>query len=468
MTDNKNILLLIPPYYEYIYGSAVMKSVTSRSYMVLSLGILAAHLRKANHNVMILDLNLFDNTDKKLSDTLRGFKPQIAGISSTSPIFWLACKYAETIKQHSREIVTVIGGVHPTIFPSASLENNQFDIAVVGEGEESIVQIAGGVPLETIKGIAYKTGSKINVTPARTKYIDLNTSPIPAYDLYEVAKYIHPKAVAKNSPVTSMETSRGCFGQCSFCNMRKTPFRFKTYERILEEIEYVLSLGYREIHFLDDNIAANPKRAKELCSAIIKRGLKFSWQPRGGVRVDSVDLELFKLMKQSGAWTVPFGIESGNQDILDLNMKNIKLEQVRKAVSWAKEAGLRTEGYFMIGLMGETEATIKDSIEFSKSLDLDLAKFAITIPLPGTPMFDEWDKQGLIKTKDWSKYIFSTSPSKIFSHPNLSKEMIDTYYYKSHRDFYFRPKYILKSIIASFKNGDVIDNIKTFFKTKWY
>lgn len=468
MNDKKRVLLVVPPYYAHIYGNSVVRSVTSRSYMVLSLGALASPLREKGHEVRILDLNIYDHPEERLIEVVKEFKPDIAGISSTSPIFRLAAKYSKMLKELSPGILTVVGGVHPTIFPKEPLEQSDFDMAVFGEGEDTLLEIVQGNAPETIKGVAFRKNGAVTVNPQRGAFLDLDRMPMPALDLYEIQKYRHPRAVAKRSPVTSLETSRGCFGQCVFCNMRNTKFRFKSTERIIREIEYALSLGYREVHFLDDNFTANRKRAADICKTIIDKKMDFTWQPRGGLRVDTVDEEIFRLMKRAGAWTVPFGIESGNQAISDRNKKGIKLEQVSKAVSAARKAGLRTEGYFMLGLLGETEQTVKDTIAFAKSLDLDLAKFAVTIPLPGTPMFDELDRMGMIKTKDWSKYTFSTPPSEIYTHPTVDVGILDHYYEEAHREFYFRPKQMARLAMNSIKTGQLFDDIKTFFRTKWF
>jgi radical SAM superfamily enzyme YgiQ (UPF0313 family) len=265
-----------------------------------------------------------------------------------------------------------------------------------------------------------------------------------------------------------METSRGCFGGCTFCESRRTKYRAKSADRIVAEMEYALSLGYREIHVVDDLFTANLKRAKEVCRQIINRKLDISWYPRGGIRVDGVDQEIFDLMKRAGVWHIPFGIESGNQHVLDKAQKEVTLEEVRSAVRMAKKAGLETEGYFMFGLEGETEQSMKDTIDFSLSLDLDYAKFAITIPLPGSVLFKNWDQRGLIRTKDWTKYTFSKPPEEIYTHPTLDAKLIYKYYRLGPRKFYFRPSYICRRFVRGVKTGSLLDDIKIFFRTSWF
>jgi radical SAM superfamily enzyme YgiQ (UPF0313 family) len=242
----------------------------------------------------------------------------------------------------------------------------------------------------------------------------------------------------------------------------------KSADRIVAEMEYALSLGYREIHLVDDMFTASLKRAKEVCRQIINRKLDISWYPRGGIRVDGVDQEIFDLMKRAGVWHIPFGIESGDQQVLNQAQKGVTLEEVRGAVRMAKKAGLETEGYFMFGLEGETEQSMRETIAFSLSLDLDYAKFAIMIPLPGSILFKQWDQRGVIRTKDWTKYTFATPPEEIYAHPTLDPELIYKYYCLAPRKFYFRPSYVCRRFVQGVKTGSLLDDIKIFFRTSWF
>ena len=288
---------------------------------------------------------------------------------------------------------------------------------------------------------------------------DLDSIPFPALDLYDAPRYTHPRFMARRNPVAYMETSRGCYGACIFCNARRTKLRRKSVGRVIEEMKYILSLGFREIHLADDLFTADLKRVKEICRAIIDSKLDISWYPRAGIRVDHVDRELFELMKRAGVWSVPFGIESGNEQILKRIGKNITLEQVRRAVGLARSVGLTTQGYFMVGHPDETEQTVMQTIKFSQSIGLDYAKFTINTPLPGTPLFDEWDRAGIIKTKDWSKYNFHTPPEELYDHPNLSWQQIDKYYRQAMKSFYFRPSYMVRRGWHDLRSGELWSNL---------
>ena len=241
----------------------------------------------------------------------------------------------------------------------------------------------------------------------------------------------------------------------------------KSPDRVIEEMERMLVLGFREIHIIDDLFTADMKRAYEICEKIIKNKLKFPWYPRGGIRVDRVSPELLKIMKRAGCYRIPFGVESGSQRIIDAVKKGISLEQAEKAVAMAKREGFETECYFMLGLPTETEDDIKKTIDFSIKLDPDYAKFAITIPLPGTKMFEDMNAKGQIKTRDWEKYNFSVPPKELYDHDSLSWETIEKYYDLSHRRFYFRPGYIIRMAVKTILNGTLLAHIKAFLKTRW-
>jgi radical SAM superfamily enzyme YgiQ (UPF0313 family) len=195
--------------------------------------------------------------------------------------------------------------------------------------------------------------------------------------------------------------------------------------------------------------------------------MKFPWYPRGGIRVDRINPELLSDMRDAGCYRVPFGIESGSQKVLDRIQKGTSIEQAEKAVRMAQAAGLETECYFMIGLPGETEKDMEMSLNFAIRLNPDYMKFAVTIPLPGTPMFDEMCANNQIKTFDWDKYTFSTPASEIYDHDTLSWDRLDAFSSYAHRRFYFRVRYIIRAVYRSLLNGSFLGHLYALFKTKW-
>jgi len=469
ITDTK-VLLIVLPYYEQIFNKSTVKAVVSKGIILLGLATVAAPLRKQGIKVKIIDLNLEMNPESILNKELKEFSPDYIGISITTPLFELAKFYAKIIKSQLKDVILIAGGPHPTVLPEDFLKETDFDIVVRGEGDETISEIVRGVKLEDIKGVSYKMNGKFFSNSKRELVSQLDNLDLPALDLYEIERYVHPRFMARRNPVASIETSRGCFGRCSFCNKSifEAKYRMKSPERVIEEMQYTLSLGFREIHIIDDLFTGELNRAKTICEMIIRRGIDLTWYPRGGLRVDRLDKELFALMKKSGCYRIPLGIESGNQQVLDKMNKMTTLDQARRAVHMAKDAGLEVEGYFMLGLPGETDKTIKDTLNFSLSLDLDYAKYAITVPLPGTPLFEEWDNAGYIKTHDWTKYNFAVSARELYNHPTVSWQLIEKYYRLAPRKFYWRPEFIARRFLKSIRTGTLWDDVKTAIKVKWF
>jgi radical SAM superfamily enzyme YgiQ (UPF0313 family) len=230
---------------------------------------------------------------------------------------------------------------------------------------------------------------------------------------------------------------------------------------------YMLKCGFREIHIVDDSFTQDIGRAKDVCAGIIERKLKFPWSLINGVRVDKVDLEFFKLAKEAGLWQAGFGLETGDEEILAKINKKTTLAAAENAIKIAKEAGIDTFGFFILGLKGETEESIEKTIEFSKHLPLDIAKFDICIPYPGTPYYNELESEGRILSKDWSRYNCHQLETPLFEHPNLAWRDLSRYYKKAFREFYLRPAYISRRLRRDLKYGDIFSDMKYFIQTEW-
>lgn len=454
----KKVLLVNPPF-EKIYERTNIKGVAP-STPPLGIACIAGSLIEEGHEVKIFDFNLYN--EENFREELEEFSPNFVGISFVTPLIGEVKKISEIVKGFDKKIIIIGGGAHCSSFPEASVKEACLDIAVAGEGDFTIQEIVRGKKLQSIKGIAYKKGSKVQVNKKRDFIENLDELPFPAYSLYEFKKYKTPSAIAKKNPVAWVETSRGCPFGCVYCNKScfGRTFRTKSPKRVAEEFKKIESMGFGEIHLTDDGFTTDIERAKEICRLLIKNKSKILWSTITGIRVDRVDFELLKLMKQAGCYRVYFGVESGNQGIINNIKKGITLEQVEKAVKLAKEAKLEVVGYFMIGLPGETKDTMQDTINFAKKLNLDLAKIAITIPLPATEMFNELDRKGLIKTKDWKKFKFYSTPSSIYEHENLSWTTIEKYYRKFYRRVYINPEFVIKRIKKGVKEKTLLDDIK--------
>ncbi|MFA5033855.1 MAG: radical SAM protein [bacterium] len=460
---NKKVLLINPSQFQS-YNNVKIKggAIYSPS---LALAVLAAPLVKAGHNVKILDLN----KEPPLDTVLETFSPDFVGITFTTLLFEETRRICQTIKSYSKEIVIISGGAHSTALPEETLKELDIDIAVIGEGDFSLLKIINGENLNNIPGIAYKKRGEIKMNPCAGYIENLDNLPLPAWDLINISQYKTTPLLSRASPAGWIETSRGCPYTCGYCtkNIFGTKFRFKSVNRVLEEIEYMLKMGFKELHIADDNFTMDTARAKQICEEILHRNLKFPWATVTGIRIDRVDKELLELMYKAGCYRVYFGIESGDQSILDKIKKGISLDKIREVVKMAKSTGLEVFGFFMAALPGETEDSIKKTIAFAKSLPLDMAKMSITMPLPGTALFKELDKGGFIKTYDWSKYNLYILARDVYKHPTISWDIVEKYFNRFYREFYFRPGYILNFAKKNLVRKDFFSMVKIFFETKW-
>lgn len=469
--DKGNILLVGPPWKKVTYLDTKVK-VATLNYPSLSLPTIATPLIQKGYNVKILDLDLYDSPYLVLQKTLNEFNPILIGITCNTPFFKQAIKIAEIIKQYNKNIITVIGGPHSTIYPEEFLNKGCFDYAILGEGDFILLDILKVKKKikskDSLNNIAFIENNKI-IKKEIKAIKNLDRLPIPSWHLMEIEKYQSSYILTKKNPGGPIETSRGCPGNCSYCNKKifGWHFRPKSPERVLKEIEFMLEIGFKELFIEDDLFSKDLSRAKKICDMIIEHKLKFPWWLINGIRVDSLDLELLQKLKKAGCYRVSFGIESGNQQVLNDVGKGITLEQIREAVKLTKIAKIEAFGFFMLALPLDTKETMQQTIDFSKELDLDVAKFAITIPYPGTRLYQKYEEQGLINTKDWSDYLQHKSTTKVYQHPNLDWKTIEYYYKKSFREYYLRPSYIFKRLKKNIREGTIFKDIKSFIQTEW-
>lgn len=433
----------------------------------LGLAAIGGALALKRINVKIIDLNKF--SEGKLISFIKDFNPDYIGISFTTPLAEEAFRLATLAKNIKKDIIVIGGGAHPSAMPRNVLESSDIDIVCVGEGDYSIVEVITGKPYKDIRGIAYKDVDGCHICEKNEFIKDLDNLAFPAWNLFNLSEYKTTRLIARKNPAGWLETSRGCPYGCVYCSKEVfgRNFREKSAQRVVDEMEYMLACGFREIHIADDCFTFNLERAKDICNKIIQRGLKFPWATVTGIRADRVDYELLSLMKKAGCYRVYYGIESGDDKVLKLINKGETCNVIRRAVKISKQAGLEVFGFFMLALPGETEETMRNTINFAKELDLDMAKMAITIPLPATPYFQDLYNSGRIKETNWSKYNLYFSARDLFEHPTLNWDTIEDYYKRFYRELYLRPKFIAKRFVKSLSQGNLLSDINSFLKTNW-
>jgi radical SAM superfamily enzyme YgiQ (UPF0313 family) len=462
-----DILFINPPSAFGAYENTKV-SVFRQVFPLLSFMSLSARVKQDGFKTALLDLGIEKQPWNLLREKLEELRPRRIGITSTTPLFFEVRDIAKISRETLGETVTIIyGGPHAVALPEENLKETKIDICVIGEGEETLTEILRGKKLSEIKGIFYKEGDKILSTTAREFIKNLDNLPFPDIELYDIAKYHCSKLVSRGTPVLHMETSRGCPNNCTFCNKNifQRLFRTKSPQRVIDEMKYFIRHGVGEFRIIDDQFATDINRAKEICRLMLKEKINVPWNLANGVRVDRVDLEFLELAKKAGCYQVGIGFESGDQKSLDSIEKGITLEQAVRCMEMVKKAGLESVGFFMLGLPADTEESLKKTIDFAVKMMPTYAKCTVTLPLPGTRLFDQYEKEGRIKTRDWSKYNFH-KVADVYEHPNLSHETLKKNYNLFYRRFYLNPRYLKMRIVKSIRDRtfwrDIYYGLKTF------
>jgi len=419
----------------------------------LGLGYIAAVLEQAGYEVEIVDAKAEVLSIKEILNKVSDFKPRIVGLSASTSDFCVTKSLARQIKS-SGDYITIIGGAHVSALPEETIKEGCFDYGVLGEGERTIVKLANAISqssmkeITNIKGIAFRNGSKIIRTAAIDYIEDLDTVPFPARHLFPpLTKYTY--FYYKALPLAPIVTSRGCPYQCSFCDRAVfgNRIRMRSVGNILDEIEMLVKkYSIRGINIVDDLFTLNPDRVTEFCQQLMSRKLKVTWSCFS--RVDSVSMDMLKTMKKAGCWMICYGIESGNQRILDVIKKNVTLKTIEKTIRWTDEAGILVLGVFILGVPGENEESLCNTLAFAKKLALYRVVFNILQPLPGTELYRiASSKKEFTKNVEYKHYHFYSFPGKLpYVADGLTIDILRRYRKKAYRDFYLRPSYIFRRI----------------------
>jgi len=432
----------------------------------LGLASIAAVLEREGYQVEILDANALQLSESEIAKEIGNV--DIIGITAMTPFINSAIKVAKEIKKGKSDSTVIVGGAHVTVLPEETLSNvPEIDVIVRGEGEETAIELydalKSGDSLQNVRGITYRDNGIIKSTPIRPLIAGLDSLPFPAYHLLPLHRYkLHPPH-GRKLPFMAMLTSRGCPYNCVFCSKpifgRK--FRSQSPQRIASEIDYLgVKFKIKEIAFYDDLFTLDKKRIANLAEEFKKRDLSIPWTCE--TRVDLVTEELLKAMKQAGCYMIAYGIESGNQTILNNLRKKITIEQVRKAVKMTHDTGIQSIGYFMLGSPGETPATIRQTIDFANYLPLDFAQFSVTIPFPGTDLYNLYLDQG-IGNQNWDNFIYANLRSvsaPVFETALLSKSDLQKWNAKAYREFYLRFSYIWERLKKTRSLGNLKTNIR--------
>jgi anaerobic magnesium-protoporphyrin IX monomethyl ester cyclase len=314
--------------------------------------------------------------------------------------------------------------------------------------------------LSHVKGLVWRRNGHVAFNADRPFIANLDDLPLPRHDMLPLDAYRIPML---KGPYSFIVTSRGCPGGCRFCIKHVSyqySVRLRSPESIMAEIEMLYDLGLRNVHMYTDLFTVNREQVMGLCKLMVESGIKIKWTCNS--RVDYVDEEMLQTMAKAGCWTISWGLESGNVDVLKRVRKGTDLEKMMQALTWSKKAGIRNWGYFIIGLPGETEESIKETIALSKKLPVDIALFHIAAPYPGTPFFFEvvennWFRPGT----QWEE--IDMDRSTVLDYPGLPAERLEYWQRRAFREWAMRPGPILTYL----KSANSLGALRSFFEIGW-
>jgi anaerobic magnesium-protoporphyrin IX monomethyl ester cyclase len=430
----------------------------------ISLGYLATQIRD-NHDVKIIDA-LKDNLDAaSIANIVAEESVNVVGFQAWSKDIHEIKKICVTIKAVSPGTITIVGGIHPSMVPEGTIKffGDCLDYAYQGEGEVGFKQfidcIARGdhakAEFQKVNGLVWRDDKEIRVNP-NCLIKELDTFGFPAWDLMPPDGY--PKsphgAFFHNFPVAPVIITRGCPFPCKFCaapTASGTKLRYRSVEDVIEELTMLKeNYGVNEFHVEDDNFTLNKKFVKKFCERLLSSGLNMSWGFPNGVRLDTMERSLVRLMREAGCYALNFGIESGSPRILKMIKKMLDLEQIEEQLIMVHEEGFDIGGFFIIGFPTETKEEINETIKYACSLPLDRIGVSYFQPFPGTPLYYDLIEKGEIR-EDWADYNHTSLHNLTYLTPTLTEKELRYFRRKMLLSFYLRPK-IFTSMLRQIKS----------------
>jgi anaerobic magnesium-protoporphyrin IX monomethyl ester cyclase len=448
---NKKILFVVP-----------IRSRYNVPAIDMGLLYLASAVRRVGWEPQILHCGIEEYSYQKFASFVRSNHFDVIGFKCLSYDFASLQKHARIIRTEQPETTIIMGGPHPSALPRESLESSpDFDFVWHGEGEiglpmllERFTEVKAGESkvLREIPGLVWRdAGAVVCNKPVFVE--DLSSLGMPAWDLINPLRFPDTTMGGRYVPIT---TTRGCPFLCTYCSaftVAGRKIRFRSIDSIIEELKYLIrEYGIRKFSIIDDNFTFNNDFALGLCERIKSENLDISWDCGNGVRLDSMTPELVRAMEAAGCYSVSLGIESGSQRILNLLRKRLTLETIREKVALIKSnSKIRMTGFHLIGYLGETVAEIKQTIRLACELPLNKANFSLVMPLPGTEIWYELIKQGLLDPNhvDWNKIY---SDTLCFRRPGISQSQLLGLQREAYLSFYLRPRIIkglVKQVLSS-------------------
>lgn len=443
-------VMLIRPPAKHTVESEVPEAVAAEnlSYPPLALMAIAQFLlTHSHHEVTILDAQLDDLDYEEVHRRVSEWKPDVVGVTAFTVQLVDVLHTVQTARAAGAKYV-VVGGPHVSDFPRECVALPGVDAVVKGEGQQPMKELcdiweAGGSP----RGLAGVMAHPDDPVPEQDVYFSNDLDDYPIIDRRIVDYQRYYDVMGAGGVFTTLISSRGCPYRCTFCNTPRHRYRVMSPGRVCDEIEHCLSLGIKEFYFVDDTFNITNKRVIDLCDEIIRRKLELSWTVR--FRVKGVTRELLQKMKAAGCSRIQFGVEQGTEEGLLRLKKDVTVREIESAFRLCREVGIRTVAYFMIGTPTErTRDDVLDTIDYSIKLDPDFVMYNVLTPFPGTTLYDEGERDGVLDLEPWLEFMRAPREDfkaqvwdEYFTRADL-RELLELAY----RRFYWRPKFVARNV----------------------
>jgi len=420
----------------------------------------AAVLEKQGFNVTVIDAAERDIDNKATVEIVKRIKPApvLIGIETASPSLdndmLFACSLKNLVSAH-----ICLFGPHATVYHSEILNRYPFiDSVARGEHFLPLADLASSISskasLSSVRGLSYRSHEAVIINPEAKLLDDIDTLPLPARHLLDPHRYLMGHYTYK--PQLLMVTSMGCPHRCIFCLWNKVLYdgkvRMRAPGKVVEEMFLLKDkYGAKEIYFDDDCFNITVKRVFDVCEEIIKSKIKIPWITE--MTCNNTTYDMLKIMKKAGCIKILYGVESGNQGILDRSKKNVTIEQIENAFRMTRKAGIKSHATFMFGLPGETKETIAQTMKLARKLNPDTIQCSIALPYPGTEFYEIAKRDGTLSVDNWID--FDGELCGVIKYPGLTKEIIRDSVGQMYRQYYIRPRYIISRILAIRSLSDI-------------
>jgi anaerobic magnesium-protoporphyrin IX monomethyl ester cyclase len=460
--SKKNTRVMFIKYHEAADQQPLSKKAAEKLgiFPSLALGGLAAWVRQHGYEVNLIDLHVENIYPKDAVHRVTDYDPHIVALTSKTLGWPAVIEIAQMVRVAAPNALIVVGGPHMSIYAKESLSWDCFDVAVVGDGEETFLEICdrveSGSEIDDCLGtVVRKASGEIIENPARPLPKNIDQYPMTAWDLIPVKDY---HCLTLLQPFATMVTTRGCPWHCGYCSqVYSEKLRFRNVELVVDEMEYLVkNHGVREIVFFDETFTIGKKRMRKFSEEVLRRDLKVNFNIRA--RVDTVDREVVRGLKKAGLRSIHMGVEAGTDRLLKIMNKQITREQTERAYRICREEGVDTRGYFMIGYYDITPDDIEDTINFAAGLGLDWASFSVATALPATDLYRIAQERGYVDGDFWKQYtIDGGGLIPQLETETFTAEQLRAYRTKAYMKFYMRPDLIRRKLSKSEGRDELIE-----------